>query len=67
VKPEVADMPPDEADVVIEPLASLPNVRRAVDVLRLVLALAVCLWACWSRPSRTEECAAPSGGCWTPS
>jgi hypothetical protein len=29
VKPEVADMPPDEADVVIEPLASLPNVRRA--------------------------------------
>jgi uncharacterized protein (TIRG00374 family) len=43
VKPEVSDLPPHEAEVVIEPLASLPNVRRAADVLRLVLALAVLL------------------------
>jgi hypothetical protein len=43
VKPEVRDTPPAGADVVIEPLASLPNVRRAADVLRLVLALAVLL------------------------
>jgi len=41
VKPEVADVPPDEAEVVIEPLASRPNVRRAADLLRLALALAV--------------------------
>jgi uncharacterized protein (TIRG00374 family) len=43
VKPDVTDTPPDEAEVVIEPLASLPNVRRAADVLRLALALAVLL------------------------
>jgi uncharacterized protein (TIRG00374 family) len=43
VKPEVRDTPPAGADVVIEPLATLPNVRRAADVLRLVLALAVLL------------------------
>ena len=41
MKPEVADVPPDEAEVVIEPLASRPNVRRAADLLRLALALAV--------------------------
>jgi uncharacterized protein (TIRG00374 family) len=43
VKPEVSDLPPAEAEVVIAPLASMPNVRRAADVLRLVLALAVLL------------------------
>jgi len=43
VKPEVADVPPDEAEVVIEPLASRRNVRRAADVLRLALALGVLL------------------------
>lgn len=43
MKPEVSALPPAEADVVIEPLASMPNVRRAADVLRLVLALAVVL------------------------
>jgi hypothetical protein len=43
VKPEVSALPPAEAEVVIEPLASVPNVRRAADVLRLVLALAVLL------------------------
>ena len=43
MKPEVADVPPDEAEVVIEPLASRRNVRRAADVLRLALALGVLL------------------------
>jgi uncharacterized protein (TIRG00374 family) len=43
VKPDVIDTPPGEAEVLIEPLASRPNVRRAADVLRLVLALAALL------------------------
>ena len=43
MKPDVREPPPTDGDVVIEPLATLPNVRRAADVLRLVLALAVVL------------------------
>jgi uncharacterized protein (TIRG00374 family) len=41
VKPEVSDVPSDQAEVVIEPLASVPTVRRAADVIRLALALGV--------------------------
>ena len=43
MKPEISELPPAEAEVVIEPLANVPNVRRAGDVLRLTLALAVLL------------------------
>jgi uncharacterized protein (TIRG00374 family) len=43
VKPEVSDVPSDQAEVVIEPLASQPTVRRAADMVRLALALGVLL------------------------
>jgi hypothetical protein len=43
VKAEVSELPPTDAEVVIEPLATVRNVRRAADVLRLVLALAALL------------------------
>ena len=39
MKPEVSELPPADAKVVIEPLAASPNVRRAADVLRLILAV----------------------------
>ena len=42
MKPEVSELSPAEA-VVIEPLANVPNVRRAADVLRLILAGAALL------------------------
>jgi uncharacterized protein (TIRG00374 family) len=40
MNPEVSELPSAGAEVVIEPLAPPPNVRRAADVLRLILALA---------------------------
>jgi uncharacterized protein (TIRG00374 family) len=43
IKPEVNERPPAQPEVVVEPLASVPDVRRAADVLRLILALAVLL------------------------
>jgi uncharacterized protein (TIRG00374 family) len=43
VKPEVSDLPPAQAQVAIEPLATVPEARRAANVLRLVLALSVLL------------------------
>ncbi len=43
MKPEVSEHPSADANVVIEPLAAPPNTRRAADVLRLILALAVLL------------------------
>jgi uncharacterized protein (TIRG00374 family) len=42
-KPEVSELPPADAAVIIEPLPTVSNVRRAADVLRLVLALAFLL------------------------
>jgi uncharacterized protein (TIRG00374 family) len=41
MKPEVRDPLPAEAEAVVELPAGVPNVRRAADVLRLILALAV--------------------------
>ncbi len=41
MRPEVRELPSAAAEVVTEPLAAPPNVRRAADVLRLILALAV--------------------------
>jgi uncharacterized protein (TIRG00374 family) len=41
MKPEVSERASMDTDVVIEPLANPPNVRRGADVLRLILALAV--------------------------
>jgi uncharacterized protein (TIRG00374 family) len=43
MKPEISERRPAEPEVVIEPLASVPTVRQAADVLRLILALAVLL------------------------
>ncbi len=43
MKPDVSEPPSADARIVIEPLAAPPTVRRAADVLRLVLALAVLL------------------------
>jgi uncharacterized protein (TIRG00374 family) len=43
MKPEVDEPALADAQVVIEPLATVPNVRRAADVLRLILALTVLL------------------------
>jgi uncharacterized membrane protein YbhN (UPF0104 family) len=43
VKAEVSELPPSDAEVVIEPPATVPNVRRAADVLRLIVALATLL------------------------
>jgi uncharacterized protein (TIRG00374 family) len=43
VNPEVSELPPPNVEVVVEPLATRPNVRRAADALRLILALAVLL------------------------
>jgi uncharacterized protein (TIRG00374 family) len=39
----VSELPSSDGGLVVEPLATVPNVRRAADVLRLVLALAVLL------------------------
>jgi hypothetical protein len=41
VKPEITELPPADTDVVIEPLATPRRIRRAVDPVRLSLALAV--------------------------
>jgi uncharacterized protein (TIRG00374 family) len=41
MNPEVRELSSAAVEVVIEPLAPPPNVRRAADVLRLILALAV--------------------------
>ena len=43
VRTEVSELPSSDGGVVVEPLATVPNVRRAADVLRLILALAVLL------------------------
>ncbi len=41
MKPEVRDLAPADAPVLIEDLPVAPNVRRAADVLRLLLAVVV--------------------------
>ena len=43
MKPEVSELPPADAQVRHRTAGRLPNVRRAADVLRLILALAVLL------------------------
>jgi hypothetical protein len=43
MKPEIDEPAPSGAEVVVAPLATVPKVRRAADVLRLILALAVLL------------------------
>jgi uncharacterized protein (TIRG00374 family) len=43
MEPEVRERPPARAEVVIEALTVSPSVRRAADVLRLILALTVLL------------------------
>ena len=41
MKPKVSEPLPVTAEAAIEPLATVPTVRRAANVLRLTLALAV--------------------------